>query len=219
MARGSDPDLEEAVHDVPPPARADGERVRTVPALSARQQAGLLLVARLAVAAALDGRESEDLRAAMGALLPIEASGGVFVTLTQGGELRGCTGTLGAGPSLAAATVQAAIWAADDPRFVPLTPRDLATIDVEVSALGPMVRLHDPMAFVLGEDGVVVERLGRRGVLLPEVASLHGLSRAEMLETAARKAGLPSDAVHDPRTVVHAFRTLRFGSRRRAPEP
>jgi AMMECR1 domain-containing protein len=64
-----------------------------------------------------------------------------------------------------------------------------------------------------GTDGVVIERGGRRGLLLPEVAAQLGNDRVEFLEITCRKAGLPTRAWRDSTTIVYAFRTHRFGGR------
>jgi AMMECR1 domain-containing protein len=73
------------------------------------------------------------------------------------------------------------------------------------------VRIADRDAWRLGEDGIVVERGGRRGLLLPEVAPMLGMSRMAMLDTACRKAGLPAGAWRDRTTSLYVFRTDRFG--------
>jgi len=68
---------------------------------------------------------------------------------------------------------------------------------LEVSVLGPLVSQSDPTRWRLGVDGIVVERWGRRGLLLPEVGPMLGNDRKAMLETACRKAGLPPGAWRD----------------------
>jgi hypothetical protein len=117
------------------------------------------------------------------------------------------------------AVVDAATLAAlDDPRFPPVRPGELAQLHIEVSILGPMVSLEDPTLFRLGVDGIVVERGGRRGLLLPEVASALDDDRVAMLEMTCRKAGLEAGAWRQPGTMVLAFRTARFGGPALAPD-
>ena len=64
-------------------------------------------------------------------------SGASFVTLTEGGRLRGCIGSLVAyrslGKDVAAHAVDAAVH---DPRFNPVTAAEYPLLDVEVSVLG-----------------------------------------------------------------------------------
>jgi len=181
------------------------------PDLSREDEERLLDLARAAVRAAVRGESARTWRgrerdAAEG------RRAAVFVTLLEDGELRGCIGTLDAGQPLSDAVPLAAMAAAvDDWRFNRVAEAELASLEVDVSVLGPLRPLDEPTAFLLGVDGIVVERGGQRGLLLPEVATTNGLDRAEMLEAACRKAGLPRDAWRDPRTRVSAFRTRRFG--------
>ena len=119
---------------------------------------------------------------------------------------------------LAESVVEAATWAVRaDPRFTSVTGRELPRIHVDVSVLGPIVRLVDPTAFRPGTDGIVVERHGRRALLLPEVATHARPGREGMLAAACRKAGMKGQAWRDPRTIVLAFRTARFGCPALAP--
>ena len=67
----------------------------------------------------------------------LDESGASFVTLTEGGRLRGCIGSLVAyrslGKDVAAHAVDAAVR---DPRFNPVTAAEYPLLDVEVSVLG-----------------------------------------------------------------------------------
>jgi AmmeMemoRadiSam system protein A len=122
-----------------------------------------------------------------------------FVTLTQGGQLRGCIGSLEAWRPLAEDVRSNARAAAfRDPRFPPLSQEELAGTRVEVSLLAPA----QPMAFTdqedavrqlrPGIDGVILEWHGRRGTFLPQVwESLP--ERRLFLTHLKQKAGLPSD--------------------------
>jgi AmmeMemoRadiSam system protein A len=176
----------------------------------ARRQ--LLHVARVAVGVASRALPSGALEAAM-AEHPVAAlCASAFVTLTEYGELRGCMGILDPERPVIDSVAEAAACAArTDPRFRPVEPGELGRMELDVSVLGPLVPLADPLAFRLGIDGVVVRQGGRRGLLLPEVATENGLDRRGMLEIAGRKAGLPAGAWAEPSTTVFAFRTDRFG--------
>jgi AMMECR1 domain-containing protein len=68
-----------------------------------------------------------------------------------------------------------------------------------------------PTAFRPGIDGIVVDRHGRRALLLPEVAPMLDLDCEGMLQAACRKAGLSVNAWREPGTTVQVFRTARFG--------
>jgi AmmeMemoRadiSam system protein A len=136
--------------------------------------------------------------------------GAAFVTLTEGGSLRGCMGCLEAdrplGETVASAGASAAVR---DPRFLPVTERELPAIHIDVSVLGPAVPLREPAAFRPGIDGIIVAREGRRALLLPEVATDLGWGTRQMLDAVCEKAGLEGHAWHDPRTRLFVFRTSR----------
>jgi AmmeMemoRadiSam system protein A len=173
----------------------------------------LLRLARAVVHATASGRlRTTDLldflpREPPAALLAPSAA---FVTLHEGGDLRGCVGSLETDVALWETVTSAAVGAAArDPRFFPVTEREISSLLIEVSVLGPPVPLPDPSAFRPGIDGIIVERGGRRGLLLPEVATDQGWNVGEMLDCACRKAGLPEDAWLDARTQLFVFRTAR----------
>jgi AMMECR1 domain-containing protein len=48
--------------------------------------------------------------------------------------------------------------------------------------------------FVLGEEGIILEKNGRNAVFLPEVPVKYHWDREQMLNRLAHKAGLPADA-------------------------
>jgi AmmeMemoRadiSam system protein A len=168
----------------------------------------LLDLARAAVIAAVDGRRAPEPD------LPrhpeLAPRGDAFVTLTERGELRGCMGTLDAGLPVGRAVVRAAgLAATSDPRFWPVGADELDRLRIEVSALGPSRPLDDPVAFVPGRDGIVVEARGRRALLLPQVATEMGWGTTEMLDAVCEKAGLPTVAWRDPATRLLIFEARR----------
>ena len=174
----------------------------------------LLALARAALAAAVGAAPRSAIDAVRAQRPTSGRRGAAFVTLTEGGELRGCIGHMDASAPVEESVVEAATWAAlEDPRFASVRRSELGQIHVEVSVLGPLVALDDPMAFRPGVDGIVVECRGRRGLLLPEVAAMLGNDRTAMLDTACRKAGLPAGSWRDPGTVTLVFRTNRVGGR------
>ena len=137
------------------------------------------------------------------------APSAAFVTLREQGELRGCVGNLAADRPLWRSVVAAAISVASrDPRFPPVAADEVPSLSIDVSVLAPAVRLSDPLDFDPGIDGLIVEHRGRRGLLLPEVATEQGWGAREMLAATCWKAGLPMSAWRDPETRVSAFRTL-----------
>jgi len=189
---------------------------RPAPDLGVDEEERLLDLARFAVVAAARGEPELATRAAEERLTGVPAvqrrRGAAFVTLEKHGALRGCIGVLDAERPLAESVALAAVAATlDDWRFGPVAEEELPAMAIEVSVLGPMVRLDDPTALELGRDGIVVQQGTRRGLLLPEVATDHGMDRIELLDAACDKAGLRRGAWREPGTSVSAFRTRRFG--------
>jgi AmmeMemoRadiSam system protein A len=175
-------------------------------------QRSLLELARIALAVATRRDGVSALDRAVEQTPGGDEPGEAFVTLTEDGDLRGCMGSLEPERSLREAVVVSAISAAlDDPRFRPVTAEELPAIHVDISVLGPLTAMADPGAFQPGVDGVIVERSGRRGLLLPEVATEFHWTAPQMFDAVCRKAGLPRDTWRDPRTRLSTFRTVRFG--------
>src|SRR3990170_1536295 len=160
--------------------------------LTPLQKHALLDVARRAVTAQVTGGTPP---APCGIELP-EASG-VFVTIKERGQLRGCLGTLEVTGSLAVQVARCAADAAsEDPRFSPVTVSELADLSLEVSVLGPLQRIDpaDADAISIGRHGLVAEQGSRRGLLLPQVATEWGWTIEQFLRQTCLKAGLRGDA-------------------------
>jgi AmmeMemoRadiSam system protein A len=153
----------------------------------------LLLLARGAISRALavPGPDPDRL---LSEALEREAlcrPGAAFVTLRLERELRGCLGTLEAEEPLAQAVTRQAVAAAiHDPRFPPLTPRELEVVSLGVSVLGPFSPMLSPEGIVVGRHGVTLAHRGHHGVFLPEVGVEQGWDVPTLLEHLAVKAGL-----------------------------
>lgn len=100
----------------------------------------------------------------------------VFVTLTRGGLLRGCIGSLEPSAPLLWAVADAAHGAGfRDPRFEALRAHELETIDIRISVLSPMEPLTvasraDLLAALRpGQDGLMLREGERRATFLPAV--------------------------------------------------
>jgi AmmeMemoRadiSam system protein A len=120
---------------------------------------------------------------------------GAFVTLNLGGHLRGCIGTFRATQPLLDVVGQMALSAAlHDPRFPPVRFDELAAIEIEISALTPLVAISDPGMVEVGRHGIYITQGHKSGVLLPQVAVEWGWDRDEFLAQTCHKAGLPRDA-------------------------
>lgn len=142
----------------------------------------------------------------------LERPGAAFVTLRVSGELRGCIGSFEpTSPLWDTVREMAAAAATRDPRFSPLAERELPALGVDISVLAPPRRVRDVAAIELGRHGLEVRRGRRRGVLLPQVATDHGLDRETFLAEVCRKAGLPTDSWRDPHTEIWAVEAEVFG--------
>ncbi|MEO8431974.1 MAG: AmmeMemoRadiSam system protein A [Acidobacteriota bacterium] len=144
----------------------------------------------------------------------------LFVTLRQGGELRGCIGTLAPEGDLGRTVPRFARRAAfDDPRFPPLSPEELALCDIEISVLSPPERVSDPAEIEIGRDGLILEAKGRSGLLLPQVATEWGFDRDRFLDEVSRKAGLPAGAWSEPEARLWRFQAEIFAEDDPSPAP
>lgn len=118
---------------------------------------------------------------------------GAFVSLHEGGELRGCIGTISATQhDLAHEIINSAIEAAsEDPRFEPVSEYELADLDVKVDILHPAEKVQGVSGLDAQKYGVIVESGRRRGLLLP---ALEGVDTPEQqIVIARRKAGISPD--------------------------
>ncbi len=137
---------------------------------------------------------------------------GVFVTLTKHNELRGCIGHPMPTMPLIDAVISSAVSSAiRDPRFSPVKLDELSEVEVEVSVLSKpeLLKIKNPCDYpnsiVIGRDGLIVEREGYAGLLLPQVPVEWGWDAEEFLSHACMKAGLTPDAWLDKNTRIQKF--------------
>jgi len=119
---------------------------------------------------------------------------GAFVTLTKDKALRGCIGYITSDEPLFLTVCDAARKAAfTDPRFDALALEELHKVELEISVLSPPFKMNSYDEIVLGKHGVILEDLGRRALLLPQVPVEHRMNKDEYLSAICEKAGLPSN--------------------------
>lgn len=178
--------------------------------LSQAEKRQLLGIAKRSVEAAVKDRKNYELPPDLPASLRQDR--GAFVTLKLNGELRGCIGYTVAMHPLAETVRDVAAFAAlRDPRFRPVTTSELEHLSYEVSVLSPLRRVADLNQIRIGEHGLVIVEGGRRGLLLPQVATEQGWDRNTLLDQTAIKAGLPAKAWRDKDADVFTFTALVFG--------
>ncbi len=160
--------------------------------LTAQEKGELLKLARTALTEFVERRtEIGDLSGMEKFLTPR----GAFVTLTKAGDLRGCIGFIEPVLPLGRAVIRTAIYAAtEDPRFPPVTAAELKDLRIEISVLTPAREIADPRQVKVGTHGLIVEKDGSKGVLLPQVPVENGWDRETFLIQGCLKAGLPRDA-------------------------
>jgi AmmeMemoRadiSam system protein B/AmmeMemoRadiSam system protein A len=163
--------------------------------LTRKEKQQLLDIARESIAAALKGESIPEKKNLPSNLL---LKRGVFVTLMNRGQLRGCIGRFGQEMPLAAAVQQmAAAAAVEDYRFAynPVTLQEMGSIDVKISILSELRRIQSIDEIVIGRHGIWVKQGRNGGTYLPEVAVEQGWNREEFLShCCAEKAGLSADA-------------------------
>jgi len=123
---------------------------------------------------------------------------GAFVTLRNEEELRGCIGYTGQDLPLYLVVMKMAPGAAfHDPRFFPVTEKELDDITIEISVLSSLSPVPSTDDIEIGVHGLVIEKGFSTGLLLPQVPVEQGWDRDDYLEGLCRKAGLSSDAWMD----------------------
>ena len=173
-----------------------------MPCLSEADQRALLELARMAICEAVSHGNILDVIPRGGIF---SERRGVFVTLHVRGRLQGCIGVTEPTESLGEAVVRCAVSAAlEDPRFAPMKEPQLKEMAVEISLLSSLEPIL-PEAIEIGRHGLLVVNHAQRGLLLPKVATEHGLTREQFLEETCCKAGLPRGAWKDPETRIFGF--------------
>ena len=132
---------------------------------------------------------------------------GVFVTLKENDQLRGCIGNFEPGDNLADNIANMAREAAfDDPRFDPLPRDELSSVNIEISVLSPLNKITNPNLIEVGKHGVYIKQGRSSGVFLPQVAPEQGWDRIELLNNLCEnKAGLARDCWKDKTTSIYTF--------------
>ena len=148
----------------------------------------------------------------------LEQKRGVFVTLKERGELRGCIGQTEPVTPLAQAVGAMAIRAAfSDPRFRPVGPQELGEIEIEISVLTRLKPVPRAADIVVGRDGVLLTKGEGSALFLPQVAVEEHWGLAAMLDNLCRKAGL-EDACWREGARFSTFQAIIFGEHAHGPQ-
>ncbi len=186
--------------------------------LDAADRALLLSTAMASLAAAARQGGRAPSVAIEGRLSPtLSACRGTFVTLTEGGRLRGCIGSPAPRMALIEDVAMNAVQAGfGDPRFTPLSEDELDKLELDVSILShprPIpARSEAELVAALepDRDGLILGAGRRRALFLPSVWRQVADGR-EFVRHLLRKAGL--DAMIFPMGLeAHRFRVEAFGA-------
>jgi AmmeMemoRadiSam system protein A len=136
----------------------------------------------------------------------LTAPAGVFVSLHDGDELRGCVGTTQETTPVYKAIQEMAIASASrDPRFKPVRLEELSLLTIEVSVLGARVKMDSIEKLEIGTHGLHITGGIHKGLLLPKVAVEHGWDANTFLDKTCEKAGLPPGGWKAEGTLVEMF--------------
>ncbi|NPV75917.1 MAG: AmmeMemoRadiSam system protein A [Anaerolineae bacterium] len=158
----------------------------------------LLKLARQSIILAVGGKPLPHLDLSLYSPV-LQSDGASFVTLTEGGELRGCIGTLEPYQPLVQDVCEHAVAAAlHDYRFPPLQPSEIPLIKIEISrlTLPQPVRYENPLDLPSllrpNIDGVTLRDGFRRATFLPQVWEKIP-EPYDFLGHLCQKMGAPSD--------------------------
>jgi uncharacterized protein len=175
--------------------------------LDESQRKGLLGIARRALEGYIGVGKISPEECERGKLA---APGAAFVTITKNGRLRGCIGYTEAVAPLFKVVQECAVTAAtEDPRFPPVSRKELPSLRIEISVLTPLFSIR-PEEVEVGKHGLMVAQGGMRGLLLPQVPVEWEWDRETFLDQVCVKAGLPPSAWRHGATL-QAFTAEVFG--------
>ena len=125
--------------------------------------------------------------------LPVELTksrAGAFVSLKEGGQLRGCIGTIYPTRACLGEEIlyNAVSAGTEDPRFPPVAEKELGNLVYSVDVLGTPEPIASPEELNPKKYGVIVENGTRRGLLLPDLAGVDTPDR--QIAIARQKAGI-----------------------------
>jgi uncharacterized protein len=134
---------------------------------------------------------------------------GAFVSLHNKDELRGCIGNCSPNaPLFETVTEMTEAAASRDPRVKPVSKKELPEIRIGISVLSPLEPVDDPLVLEIGRHGLYIASGGKRGVLLPQVATQYGWDIKTFLEQTCLKAGLRKNAWKASDAQVSSFTVL-----------
>jgi MEMO1 family protein len=143
----------------------------------------------------------------------MKVKSGAFVTLKENGELRGCIGLFTSDDPLYKVVQEMAIASStEDSRFPRVEPLEINHLEIEISVLSPMKKIHSIDEIVLGKHGIWIKKGYHSGTFLPQVATETGWTREEFLGHCARdKAGMSWDGWKD--AEIYTYEAIVFSEK------
>ncbi len=179
---------------IPPPVKTLNSEfeIRQKEMLSASEQKELISLARKTIETYVKEKKVFDVTKLKKPMSEgLKKNLGVFVTLKEKGDLRGCIGTIQGQEPLFKGVIDNAINScARDSRFLPVTPDELDDIHIEISVLSPLKEVSTYENIVPGWHGVLLQKGPYQAVFLPQVPLEQGWDLEEMLSNLSMKAGL-----------------------------
>ncbi len=131
---------------------------------------------------------------------------GTFVSIKEGGQLRGCIGTIAPTQrNVAEEIIFNAIQSGTrDPRFEAVIAADLDYLVYSVDVLMSPERIHVMGELDIKKYGVIVSKGYRRGLLLPDLEGVN--SPEEQVEIALCKAGISPNESYE----MERFEVIRY---------
>ncbi len=180
--------------------------------LTSEHKKTLIKIARKSVISASNSQTAPEYKISDDAL---NAVCGAFVTLhNNNGTLRGCIGNIIAEkPLWETVRNMAAESALRDPRFPPVSPREVDSIYIEISVLSPLQKIKNLEQIEVGKHGLFIKKDYYQGLLLPQVATEYGWNRIQFLEQTCCKAGLGEDCYKQKNCEIFIFSAVVFGEK------
>lgn len=180
--------------------------------LTSEHKKTLIDIARRSIINAVNGRKAPDHKIEDETL---NKECGAFVTLhDSSGSLRGCIGNIISERPLWETVQNMAVESAlRDPRFPPVSPPELDSINIEISALSPLKKIKNLQKIEVGKHGLFIKKGFYQGLLLPQVATEYGWNRIQFLEQTCCKAGLSSNCYKQDDCEIFIFSAVVFGEK------
>lgn len=133
---------------------------------------------------------------------------GVFVSFYNKDELRACMGQMRSNEPVYELVKNVAFTSLKrDHRFKAITADELPSITIEISVIGPMVKIDDISEIVIGKHGIYISKAGFNGTFLPQVATEYGWSVEEFLgHCSESKVGIGWDGWRN--SEIYVYETL-----------